>query len=147
MELKERQELAVSYHKKGYNCAQATLCAFCDVTGLSEKEALAVSGGFGGGARHADMCGTVSGAIMVLGIVNPYDDETDAEKRTRIAALTRKVHKKFIDKFGHNACRDLLGIDISTDEALARAKASGVTANCNTYIAEAVRIVCEVLAE
>ena len=35
-----RAERAAEYHKKGYNCAQAIVCAFCDKAGLDEETAL-----------------------------------------------------------------------------------------------------------
>ena len=38
-----RAERAAEYHKKGYNCAQAIVCAFCDKAGLDEETAFKVS--------------------------------------------------------------------------------------------------------
>ena len=32
-----RAERAAEYHKKGYNCAQAILCTYCDKLGISEQ--------------------------------------------------------------------------------------------------------------
>ena len=42
-----RAERAAEYHKKGYNCAQAIVCAFCDKVGLDEETAFKVSEGLG----------------------------------------------------------------------------------------------------
>ena len=42
-----RAERAAEYHKKGYNCAQAIVCAFCDKAGLDEETAFKVSEGLG----------------------------------------------------------------------------------------------------
>ena len=33
-----KKELALEYHKKGYNCTQAVACAFCGEFGVSEEE-------------------------------------------------------------------------------------------------------------
>ena len=33
-----KKELALEYHKKGYNCAQAVACAFCEELGVSETD-------------------------------------------------------------------------------------------------------------
>ena len=38
-----RAQKAAEYHQKGYNCAQAIVCAFCDKVGLDEKTAFKVS--------------------------------------------------------------------------------------------------------
>ena len=37
------QEKARQNFLNGYNCAQAVFCAFCDVTGMDEREALRLS--------------------------------------------------------------------------------------------------------
>ena len=36
--MSEAAKKAVENHKKGYNCAQAVACAFCDQLGKDEKE-------------------------------------------------------------------------------------------------------------
>ena len=64
-----RCELAYQYHKKGYNCAQSVLMSFQDVAGLSEKQCLAIASGFGAGAGTGELCGALTGAIMVLDIM------------------------------------------------------------------------------
>ena len=55
---------ALDYHKNGYNCAQSVFAACCEYTGMDEKTALAISAGFGGGARSGELCGAVTGAII-----------------------------------------------------------------------------------
>lgn len=45
-----RAQKAAEYHQKGYNCAQAIVCAFCDKVGLDEKTAFKVSEGLGLGS-------------------------------------------------------------------------------------------------
>ena len=69
----DRCAIAYDYHKKGYNCAQSVAGAFADLTGLSMEQILAVSGGFGGGVggTHSELCGAVSGAVLVLSLVYP----------------------------------------------------------------------------
>ena len=44
-------EKAVLLHGQGYNCAQSVLAACGEYTGMDEKTALAIAGGFGGGMR------------------------------------------------------------------------------------------------
>lgn len=41
-----KKELALEYHKKGYNCAQAVACAFCEELGVSETEMYKIAEGF-----------------------------------------------------------------------------------------------------
>jgi hypothetical protein len=43
------EETARALFYRGYNCAQAVFCAFCDQTGLTLDEAARLSSSFGGG--------------------------------------------------------------------------------------------------
>ena len=54
----------------GYNCAQAVAVAFCDVTGLEEKQAARMASAFGGGmGRMREVCGAVSGMMLILSLL------------------------------------------------------------------------------
>ena len=143
----DRKEKANAYHDSGYNCCQAVSAAFADVTGLSEKQALAVGGGFGGGLRCGEICGAVSGAVMVLGMTHPYADCTDLERKNEIARLTKEFHRRFKAAFGCERCLDLLQADISSSEQFQAAKAAGVMKKCPVFITTAVEIVEQMLAE
>lgn len=33
----ERAKLAQDFHNQGYNCAQAVVCAYCDLVGLDRR--------------------------------------------------------------------------------------------------------------
>jgi len=65
----DRCEQAVGYHKKGFNCCQSVLAAFQDVIGLTETQCLTLGGGFGAGAGTGELCGAVTGAVMVLDLL------------------------------------------------------------------------------
>lgn len=53
----------------GCNCSQAVFAAFADELGLDEETAKKVALGLGGGVgRMREVCGTVTGASMVLGM-------------------------------------------------------------------------------
>lgn len=101
------KKLATEYHEKGYNCAQAVLCSCGEYTGLEDKTALAVSGGFGGGLRCGEVCGAVSGAVMAAGMCCQYNDNTDLETKEKIAGLARHITGEFKEKFGYLRCVDL----------------------------------------
>ena len=140
-----RDKLANSYHDRGFNCAQAVLASFCAETGLDERTALAIAGGFGGGLRHGDVCGAVGGAIMAIGLMHPYHAEGDTVAKGKIAELTREFHCRFLASHSALTCRELLGIDISTPEALAEAQSRGLMkGRCPGFIGEAA-LLCEQL--
>ena len=106
------KEEAVLLHAKGFNCAQCVLSACGKYTGLDEKTALAVAGGFGGGVRCGEICGAISGAVMALGAA-------EAESSSRVAALTKRCTGAFRDKFGAVRCLDLKRAGVPCDDLIA----------------------------
>ena len=117
------QEEAIRLHACGYNCAQSVLAALGSYTGLEEKTALALSGGFGGGVRCGEICGAASGAVMALGLAFPYYDGEDAGARARIAKLTMAFNRDFQQQFGCIRCQDLKRNGIPCNELIAWAAA------------------------
>ena len=101
-------ERALEINRSGYNCAQSVLCAFSDLTGLDEKTSLAIAAGLGGGLRSGEVCGAVSGAVLVLGMLYPFADSADFEAKQRIAALAKELCAGFKEKYGTVRCAELL---------------------------------------
>ena len=58
-----REDYAVSLRNRGYNCAQAVICAFADQCDLSEEQLFAVSECFGSGLGCTEgTCGALTAA-------------------------------------------------------------------------------------
>ncbi len=140
-----RAELACQYHKEGYNCAQAVAGAFADRTGLELRQVLAVSGGFGGGVggTHEELCGAVSGGVMVLSLLYPHLDNSDPDSKPALYARAADFRSRFLARFGNTCCGRLLET-VPTEEEAAK---MGLTKPCDVLIAGAVEIVEEMLAE
>lgn len=94
---------------EGYNCAQAVFCAFCDETGLSLENAARLSSSFGGGmGRLREVCGTVSGALMALGMLRGYSDPADPQAKAEHYRLVQQYAQRFREINGTIICRELL---------------------------------------
>ena len=135
---------------EGYNCAQAVFCAFCDVTGLDIDAAARMSSSFGGGlGRLREVCGTVSGAALVLGIVKGYSDPKDYEAKKAHYALVQEFARRFREENGDIVCRELLrGVDAAPgNEPEARTPEFYKKRPCLNLAASAARILEEMLAE
>ncbi|MBP5262366.1 MAG: C_GCAxxG_C_C family protein [Clostridiales bacterium] len=106
-------EKAEQLFLEGYNCAQAVVCAFEDVTGLDREFAAKMSSSFGAGmGRMREVCGTVSGALIVLGIVMGYPQPGDIKAKTEHYMLVQEFAQRFKEKNGSIICRELLaGVD------------------------------------
>ena len=94
---------------QGYNCAQSVLCAFEDVTGLDRETSAKLASSFGGGmGRLREVCGTMSGALMVLGLVLGYDDPRNPQAKRAHYHLVQEFARRFRERNGSILCRDLL---------------------------------------
>ena len=100
---------------EGYNCAQAVFCAFCDETGLDIGAAARMVSSFGGGmGRLREVCGTVSGALLALGMLRGYDDPHDPQAKAAHYRLVQEYARRFREKNGTILCRELLkGIPVT----------------------------------
>ena len=142
-----RWEKADMLRKKDYNCAQCLLAAFEDLTGLPRETSLAIAGGLGGGIGgcQAEVCGALSGAVLVLGMMHPHNEEDPAQK-----AATGKLVKEFVSRFSARFndkvnCRDpLQEKDLQPVPEVAEL---GATKHCETLIVSAVAMLYDYLEE
>ena len=112
----DHAERARALFLEGYNCAQAVTCAFDDVTGLDTAAAARLASSFGGGlGRLREVCGTVSGAAIVLGIVLGYDDPRDYAAKKAHYRRVQEFARRFAEANDTIICRELLrGVESET---------------------------------
>ena len=93
----------------GYNCAQSVVVAFCDRTGLQPDFAARMASSFGGGmGRLREVCGAVSGMLLVLGAIYGYDTPGDDKVKMEHYALVQELAGKFREENGSIVCREIL---------------------------------------
>lgn len=130
-------EKALEYYSRGYNCAQAVLAGCGQITGLDEKTALMISGGFGGGMRIGSVCGAATGGLMALGCRFPFADSGKPQDKERIGKIT----VEFLNRFKkENLCLDCDGITAGNKE-------NARDTVCAKAVASAARIAAEMAAE
>jgi C_GCAxxG_C_C family probable redox protein len=94
---------------QGYNCAQAVAVAFCDVTGLEPEFAAKMASSFGGGmGRMREVCGAVSGMLMVAGLLYGYDVPGDDRVKMEHYRLVQELAGRFREETGSIVCREIL---------------------------------------
>ena len=93
----------------GYNCAQAVAVAFHGELGLTEKQAAKMASAFGGGmGRMREVCGAVSGMLMVLSYVYGYDTPGDDVSKKRLYGQVQALAAGFREENGSIICREIL---------------------------------------
>ena len=112
LNIDERVEKARRLFKEGgYNCCQAVVMAYSDLFGISDDTAAAMSSGFGGGmGRMREVCGSVSGMVMLAGLISPATDPSNKEWRTANYALVQEMAEEFRSINGSIICKELLGL-------------------------------------
>lgn len=142
-----RYERAAAYHHQGFNCCQAVLASFHDVTDLSEQTSFDMGGGFGAGAQTGELCGAIAGAVMTLGLLTPVDAQDPVASKRRTGALAKEFQRRFREKFGDLRCQTLLKTEIQANDATPAAAEMGLTNRCDVLIITAVEILEEMRQE
>ena len=108
---------------KGLNCAQSILFTYGKEYFKENSSAFKLASGFGAGISYrGEMCGAVSGALMIIGLNYGCTDLTvDASKESLY-----KISKEFIEIFnkqnGSVLCNKLIDCEINTPEGLQYAR-------------------------
>ena len=140
-------EKALNLFKSGYNCAQAVAVAFSDVTGLTESQAAKLASGFGGGmGRMREVCGAVSGMLMVAGVLYGYDDPKATKEKRELYAQVQAMAGQFREELGSIVCRDLLKNPPTDPNPTPRTEQVYKDRPCARMVATAARIMDEFIA-
>lgn len=133
----DRAEKGEEYFRQGYNCAQAVVLAFEDLLGADRETLLKASAPFGGGmGRMREVCGAVSGAMIVLGMLFYDPGKASGRENAVLYAREQAVASAFREKNGSLICRELLS------------GAGGAGKRpCPLLVADAVRLVEDYLRE
>ncbi len=144
--MKTKSEVAVERFLSGYNCAQSVLYAFGPELGLDTETALKVATGLGAGrGRRQEVCGAVTGGILVLGMKHGRGGGQDRSATEETYRKTEELMAGFEARHGSCTCRVLLdGCDLRTPEGQRHFKEQDLL---HKTCMRCVQTVCEVLGE
>ncbi|MDI7246466.1 MAG: C-GCAxxG-C-C family protein [Bacillota bacterium] len=141
----DADELAVSYFDGGFNCAEATLKAVCQILGMEHDRVPAMATAFGGGiARRGYTCGAVSAAALAVGLALGRTDASDP--RSPSYDTMGRFLDEFVQRFGTVMCKEISGVDFLTEEGQREYKEHAHTEKCCPVVRFAARRTCELLA-
>jgi len=135
------KEKATKLFHEGYNCSQAVFAAFADKMKIDEKTALRLSSSFGGGfARLREVCGAVSGMMMVIGMLYGYDSMEDKSVKGEHYKVCQGLISEFKNELGSIICRELIDSDDKSPTPADRTKEYYKKRPCAEIVAVAVDI-------
>lgn len=143
-----RADRAIELFNNNFNCSQAVFTVFATEYGISEELALKLATSFGGGARSGEMCGAVSGALMVLGLRYGHFIAENNEQKQKAYSLGQEFVGRFKEKNNSIVCRDLLGYDLSKADEFEIIASKGLFKTiCPNMVRDAVNILEQMLCE
>ncbi len=122
--------------QKGH-CSQSIFAAYGEHLGLGKVDfdtCMRISSAFSGGiALTGNVCGALTGALMSLGL--KFGDDVN---QVNVHAV--KLLDEFKSLHGSIVCRELIDHDLTTDEQIKQAFATGVFDNCPKYIEDVTKL-------
>lgn len=135
--METRVEETIKRHDKGYNCAQAVACTYCDLVGVDEETMFKMTEALGlGMGGMAGTCGAVTGACVLAGMKRSTGNLDKPNSKGASYKLSKEIVRKFEEKNSSVICRTLKGVD--TGEVLLP---------CSECIREAARLAESVVFE
>ncbi len=103
--------------------------------------------GFAGGLGNTGaVCGAVVGAVMAIGLKRGRVDTM--EEGLRELAVPREFRRRFEAEMGTISCRELTGVDLTTEEGIEQFMGSDIPQTvCFPAVAAAYRLVVDLLKE
>lgn len=113
--MESRIKQTIELHKKGYNCAQAIACTYCDLVGIDEQTALRATEAFGAGMGGMQAtCGAVSGAVFLAGFKSSDGIVGAPKSKAKTYQLSKTIVEAFQRKNGTVICKELKTKDPET---------------------------------
>ena len=146
MDAGTRAESAKRNFLGGCNCAQSVVLAFDDVLeqqGMDPATAAKMASPLGGGmGRLREVCGAVSGMLLVLGLAEGYDDPEAFDAKKELYETVQELAGAFKDENGSIICRELLGLDAGPSGATPEKRTDAYYHDrpCSELVASAARI-------
>lgn len=132
--------------KAGIDCSQVVASAFAEETGYSEKDLLKMSACFGGGMCAGETCGTITGAMIVLGLKYGVFKEGDMAQKNVMMGKMAEFRSRFIEKRSKTLCRDFLGHDVSVPGEFEKVLEEGTMFSfCPYLVVDAIEILEDLL--
>ncbi len=140
---------AVAMFLQGYNCCQSVLACCGQERGMPRDMAIRTGQAFAAGiGKTGNLCGALTGALMVVGLGREALDAGDAASKAHANEMAQALMDEFARRNGSLLCRDLIGCDLRTAEGQRQFKEKDALHKvCAKVVRDAAEIVEQLLAE
>ena len=134
-------------YKSRFTCSSAVFSAFSNELGLDPDTAKKIACGFGAGiSKSGNICGAVTGAIMVIGLKYGKTTQGDDAATEKTRALVQKFLQEFKKRHGSVNCTELLGYNLGKPEEFAQARDNKqFVTKCPELVGDAAAILEQIL--
>ena len=161
MERAEILELAFSnakqYEMRGGGCSQCALSGIFDALGVQNDDIFKAATGLadGVGLTGDGHCGALSGGVLAIGYFFGRDkaDFADMKKLVKGNLLSKKLHDRFVEKYGTCRCFDLQTsfygrfYNLYDSQEMKAAMKAGLLDTCSTLVGEVARMTTEIILD
>ena len=109
--MESRINIAEDKHSKGYNCAQAIVCTYCEVFGIDEESAFRIAEGFCRGMGNMQSTGGARSGIMLASLKNSNGLVSPGSTKASTYKIVKQLSEEFREMNTSIVCKDLKGID------------------------------------
>ena len=134
-----KAEQAIAFHDKGYNCAQAVACSFCKEFGVDEEEMFRIAEGFGLGMGMMEVCGALSGMMMIIGLQNSVGNPEKGK-------MTKGDTYKKVREYAAKEESEVFVVCAEIEAEISELETGKVLRSCPDCIRDAVALTEEYLA-
>jgi C_GCAxxG_C_C family probable redox protein len=133
---------AIKAFDSGFNCAQSMLHTYGKEFFKEDTFAMKLASGFGAGVSYrGEMCGAVSGSLMVIGLHYGFADNTMELEKEMNYLVAKEFLAAFEKRNGSLVCNKLLKSEINTPDGLEYSRQNGLfDKTCPGLIASAAEI-------
>lgn len=133
--MESRVEETLKKHDKGYNCAQAVACTYCDLVGVDEELMFKMTEALGAGMGGMQgTCGAVSGACVLAGMKRSTGNLEKPDSKAASYQLSKEIVHQFEDRVGSITCKEIKGVGTGN-----------VLRSCNDCIKDAAALAEQIL--
>jgi len=155
--LEKAFESARNYERKCTGCAQTTIAGIFEVLGIENDDVFRSASGLadGLGLTGDGSCGALVGGAMVIGYLfgRKKKDFSDMMKPMTSYILTKRLHNRFVERYGTCRCYDiqksLMGrtFNLYDPSELKQATEYGMIDHCSKVVGTSARLTTEIIID